>query len=93
LTAQYLLDTHAVKIDAKDFSGSTALHYASYSGLVHVVQILVYYGASPHVKDQEGKTPIKLACEGGHSENRAQVIRILQVRHSSNVRSKGKSSG
>jgi len=66
-----LLDRKA-NINARSDEGRTALHYASASGQVHVVQLLLEKGAKMST-DFENKTPLALAEENGH----LAVARVL----------------
>ena len=62
------LDVHG-----KGNTGGTALHSAAYSGHVICVQLLIEFGACVDALDQLQHTPLKCACEMGHTE----VVRSL----------------
>ena len=70
-----LLDAGAaLKVDAKDAIGSTALFYAAEGGRVDVVGVLLAAGANVNAKDVDGRTALHAAAEGGHAE----VVRLLR---------------
>ncbi|XP_010225184.1 PREDICTED: ankyrin repeat domain-containing protein 22 [Tinamus guttatus] len=48
-------------VNAADFSGSTALHYACEMKNLAVVSLLLEAHADPSVKNQEGETPLDIA--------------------------------
>ena len=52
--------------DAKRNSGWTALHRAAFDGDNNMVELLRTRGASPHVRDFDGRTPLHLAAIGDH---------------------------
>ena len=55
-------------VNAVDKYGRTALHYASQLAIEFLIKALVHdYGATVDVKDEDGKTALVLAVEGGHA--------------------------
>ena len=55
-------------VNAVDKYGRTALHYASQLGITFLVKALIHdYGATVDVKDEDSKTALVLAVEGGHA--------------------------
>jgi ankyrin repeat protein len=63
-------------IDHQDSRGKSALHMASFRARTGVMRALLGAGADPHVVDRYGKTPLTMAVEEGHEENKV----LLQVR-------------
>uniref|UniRef100_A0A8C8S4W5 Protein phosphatase 1 regulatory subunit 27 n=1 Tax=Pelusios castaneus TaxID=367368 RepID=A0A8C8S4W5_9SAUR len=48
-------------------SGMAALHEAVLSGNLDCVKLLVRHGADIHQKDENGWTPLHMACSDGHT--------------------------
>jgi hypothetical protein len=76
---QYLAELGA-NLNAQDHGGWTALHYASIDGLVEVLHALIWAGALIDVKDNEGRTPLRLALYG----NRFRIA-IPLLDHGANI--------
>ncbi|XP_006635570.2 protein phosphatase 1 regulatory subunit 27b isoform X2 [Lepisosteus oculatus] len=55
-----------VQLDTIYLSGMAALHEAVLSGNLECVKLLVKYGADIHQRDEEGWTPLHIACSDGH---------------------------
>lgn len=60
-----LIDSKFFNLDQLDFSGRTALHYASAMSYTKEVQMLLAYGANPNAEDICGYTPMHCAAEVG----------------------------
>jgi ankyrin repeat protein len=66
-------------------NGRTALHWACYYGKMGFVRTLVAAGASVHIKDEEGCTPlfwavyVRVASVDDHSRDAYSVIRSFIV--------------
>lgn len=58
-----------------DEGGWTPLHVAVKKGYTKIVKMLLDSGADPLVKLQNGKTPLKLAQRGNHTE----IVRLLSL--------------
>lgn len=71
-----LLDSGA-DIDARDLSGSTALHYATAYGDEHAVKLLLDRGADIEAKNDAGKTPLGAGCEYPDTSAAENVVQIL----------------
>ncbi|GAA6225891.1 protein phosphatase 1 regulatory subunit 27 [Lates japonicus] len=54
-----------VTLDTIYHSGMAALHEAVLSGNLDCVKLLVHYGADIHQRDEEGWTPLHMACSDG----------------------------
>lgn len=68
-----LLDEH-LDVNAAQGDGSTALHWAAYTGNVEMVRLLLEHKASLQVKTRLGAlTPLMLAARNGHTN----VMRVL----------------
>lgn len=52
-----------------------ALHEAVLSGNLECVKLLVKYGADVHQRDEDGWTPLHMACSDGYPE----IARYVQV--------------
>jgi ankyrin repeat protein len=59
-----LIQQHA-DVNAPQFDGATALHWAAYRGDQELADILLKAGATPKVANHEGSTPLWLACING----------------------------
>lgn len=71
-----LLDGGA-KIDARDHSGSTALHCAATYGDEYAVKLLLDKGAAIEAKNNAGKTPLGAGSEYPDTDAAERVARIL----------------
>lgn len=86
-TALILLDNGA-KIDERDGSGRSALHYAtmnSESDPEAVVRLLLAKGADPNAKDNIGKAPLLTAVNAGH-----EILVRLLLESGADLQSKGR---
>ncbi|TKS69284.1 Protein phosphatase 1 regulatory subunit 27 [Collichthys lucidus] len=54
-----------VSLDTIYHSGMAAIHEAVLSGNLECVKLLVQYGADIHQRDEEGWTPLHMACSDG----------------------------
>lgn len=71
-----LLDGGA-KIDARDHSGSTALHCAATYGDENAVKLLLGRGAAIEAKNNAGQTPLGAGPEYPDTDAAEKVVRIL----------------
>ena len=55
---------HGADVDAHDYRHWTALHLASYSGNLNLVQLLLEHGANACVRNDEGETPLHHLLRG-----------------------------
>ncbi|CAL1588929.1 unnamed protein product [Knipowitschia caucasica] len=55
-----------VRVDTLFHSGMAALHEAVLTGNLDVVKLLVKYGADVHQRDEDGWTPLHMACSDGY---------------------------
>ncbi|XP_044044754.1 protein phosphatase 1 regulatory subunit 27b [Siniperca chuatsi] len=54
-----------VSLDTIYHSGMAAIHEAVLSGNLECVKLLIHYGADIHQRDEEGWTPLHMACSDG----------------------------
>ncbi|XP_040891640.1 protein phosphatase 1 regulatory subunit 27b [Toxotes jaculatrix] len=54
-----------VSLDTIYHSGMAAIHEAVLSGNLECVKLLVHHGADIHQRDEEGWTPLHMACSDG----------------------------
>lgn len=57
-----ILLEHGANLNAADYSGDSALHVASRSGKIPVVELLLEYGVNVDFRDKEGQTPLHKAA-------------------------------
>ncbi|KAM9391732.1 protein phosphatase 1 regulatory subunit 27 [Pholidichthys leucotaenia] len=57
-----------VRVDTLFHSGMAALHEAVLTGNLEVVKLLVKYGADVHQRDEDGWTPLHMACSDSYPE-------------------------
>jgi ankyrin repeat protein len=55
-------------VNARSGSGTTPLHTAAFLGDADVAELLLSRGGDPRIASNDGKTPIDLAREKGHTE-------------------------
>ena len=78
----YLID-HGADVGKKDGHERTALHYASESGHLKVVELLLNKGAEIDVEDEDHFTPLMLSAEKGHND-----ISLHLINHGADVNKK-----
>lgn len=49
-------------------TGMAALHEAVLSGNLECVKLLIKYGADVHQRDEDGWTPLHMACSDGYPD-------------------------
>ncbi|XP_069034781.1 NF-kappa-B inhibitor epsilon isoform X2 [Lepisosteus oculatus] len=67
-------------LDIQNDLYQTPLHLATYLNLTSVVQALVHKQASLELQDQDGNTPLHVACEQGRLDCINEMTRGLSVR-------------
>jgi ankyrin repeat protein len=67
-TVEALLSTRRVQIDRQDGYGRTALIWAANYGYLDVVQLLLSWNASPHIRNRKGCTAADVARFEGQTE-------------------------
>jgi ankyrin repeat protein len=60
-----------------DEDGRTPLHWASGSGKLAVIQVLLEMGANPNARDESQWTPLICAASAGHTE----VVKLLLLKN------------
>ncbi|XP_061761795.1 protein phosphatase 1 regulatory subunit 27 [Nerophis ophidion] len=68
--------TRKVRVDALFPSGMAALHEAVLTGNLEVVKLLVKYGADVHQRDEDGWTPLHMACSDGFPQIASYLLSI-----------------
>lgn len=77
--AKHLLDAGADP-NAQQEGGFTALHEAVLNEDLELAELLLSYGANPHVSNDEGDSPVQLAQSKGQTEM-VQLLERDLVRH------------
>ncbi|XP_042211232.1 L-asparaginase 1-like isoform X3 [Homarus americanus] len=62
-----------IEINLQDASGWTALHMACNEGILEIVVWLLQHGASVHIRDKLGRSPLSVAIENDHHK----IIELL----------------
>ena len=61
-------------LDALNASGFSAMHYACRAGSLPIVKLLLDYGAAGERRTRAGRTPLQVACDGGHATVAAHLL-------------------
>ena len=69
-----LLDKGNIHINASNYSGITALHYAAENNHLTAVQELLGHGASVDVPDINGRTPLYYVSVQGHADIAKELV-------------------
>jgi ankyrin repeat protein len=77
--------THRARVNARDSSGNTPLHFAAMFGHLDIVQILIRNKAKIDARGSYGETPLFLAAGMGHVE----IVRTL-IEHKAKVNARGR---
>lgn len=56
---------YSLFVTALVYAGMAAIHEAVLSGNLECVKLLIQYGADIHQRDEEGWTPLHMACSDG----------------------------
>ncbi|KAL9655164.1 hypothetical protein ABK040_008939 [Willaertia magna] len=80
---EFNLETKEI-VNARDFFGNTALHWACYFNKLEIVKLLLAYGADRNLKNNEGETPIYLCNMNKRS---GEVYDFLQETNSTIMKS------
>ncbi|KAG7175058.1 L-asparaginase-like 1 [Homarus americanus] len=64
---------NGIEINLQDASGWTALHMACNEGILEIVVWLLQHGASVHIRDKLGRSPLSVAIENDHHK----IIELL----------------
>jgi ankyrin repeat protein len=67
-------------INLQDKNGDTALHLAATNNNFNVVKQLIDYGADVFLKNNDGKTPLHMACDYAHTNQISETVNEL-LRH------------
>ena len=82
----YYISKRVMDISEPDYNGSTALHWACFSGAVHSVKFLLALHAEINAMDKKEITPLHLAC---YFKREDIVIKLLQngaIKEMENIR-------
>jgi ankyrin repeat protein len=63
-----LLLRDGASVNARQTGGHSALHAAAAAGNTVMARRLLEHGADPDLADDDGRTPVDLAREGGHDD-------------------------
>lgn len=69
--AKILLDQSTIKINKPNIYNHTPLYLAVSSGNAEMIQLLMYNGADPSIRDKQGNTPLSIAKE-------KEIIELLE---------------
>jgi hypothetical protein len=61
-------------LDELNASGFSAMHYACRAGSLACVKLLLGYGAGAELRTRAGRTPLQVACDGGHATVAAHLL-------------------
>jgi ankyrin repeat protein len=76
IDAAMMLVPEGADVDAAENDGTTALHWAAYTGAEALVVALLDAGADPNVRNRYGLTPLQAAADGGFA---VAVIALLDA--------------
>jgi ankyrin repeat protein len=72
--AKYLIQKGA-NVQAKNFSGFTALHWSAYSGRWETVELLIQNGADLEARTDDGRTSLHIAASRGHLQFLTELLK------------------
>lgn len=67
----------ALLTDSSSLHPQTSLHLATYLNLIDVMKSLLEKGASLELQDQDGNTPLHVACQHGKMECATEMTRDI----------------
>lgn len=70
-----LIHKYNVNVNHASPCGLTAIHYAALEGGLECMKVLIDNGASIHVHDSQGCSPLDFAVRGGHFDCAAYLIK------------------
>jgi ankyrin repeat protein len=76
IDAAMMLVLGGADVDAAENDGTTALHWAAYSGADALVVALLDAGADPNIPNRYGLTPLQAAADGGFA---VSVVALLDA--------------
>lgn len=74
LSAVHAFLDSGVDVNARDFFGSTSLHWVAWNGNTDIARLLIEHGANIEAENDRDETPIIVAFENGHHN----FVRFLQ---------------
>jgi ankyrin repeat protein len=72
--ATYLIKNRA-NVEAKNFSGFTALHWTAYSGRYETIDLLLANGADIEARTDDGRTALHIAASRGHLQYLLELLK------------------
>ncbi|KAH0794026.1 ankyrin repeat protein [Histomonas meleagridis] len=73
--ARYLVEKGA-NVNAKNFAGYTALHWAAYTGRDETLLLLKQSGANIEARTEDGKTPLIMAAFRGNIDFISELLKL-----------------
>lgn len=74
-----LIESPCYKIDLQNSFGATALHIASLFSKIEFVNVLIYSGADPTIRDQEDRTPADIALYDADNQELHNLLKQAEA--------------
>ena len=70
-----ILTNKRTELNAQNKNGETPLHYAASKGLKDIIKLLLDNGATPVIRDENGRTPASFATDRGHRKTAIFLVK------------------